>query len=800
MRKLYFLLIVFVSGLSQAQIINFPDANFKAKLLSASPENDIAAIINDGSTFVAIDTNGNGEIEAAEAQAIIYLHLDAGEIVDLSGLENFTNLYSFGIWENPISTINLPSLSNLQWLSIGGNPNLISADLSLVPSITKLWMNNSVLPSIDVSMLPNLEYFECVGCQLQTIDFSNNTALRQVNSWSGYLTSLDLTQNIALESLNCSGNELTNLNISGLGNLENVNCAHNLLTALDLNGTNLISLDVSNNPITAIDLSYQSNLQGFDNYSTLLSTVDFSACPLVHRLMSNDCPNLTTVNIKNGYWFFDQFQIMNCPSLTYICANDYQAAGIQSQVNYFGYNCTVNSYCSFNPGGTFYSVQGAAEADADNNGCNSDDTFVPFFKVDITDGLTTGSSITGSDGNIDLRLQQGLYTITPVNPNPSYFNLSPSSIVIEFPAQSSPFTQNFCLTPVGNHSDLEVTLVPLDIARPGFDAHYKLICKNKGNQVQSGTLGLSYNDDAIDFVTSSPGILVGAPNLLTWDFDMLAPFESNAVYFMMNLNSPVETPPLNNGDVLQFTAVISTANSDETPENNSAVLNQTLVNSIDPNDKTCLEGTTISPEMAGGYVHYQIRFENTGTANAQNIVVKDMIDTNKFDVNSLVALDGSHDYYTRINGNKVEFIFENINLPFDDANNDGYVVFKIRTKPTLVLGDTFSNTASIYFDYNHPIVTNTATTTLSLLQTKDFEFPDYISIYPNPADDVLKIETKNDIEISSANIYSTSGQLILTIPNMRHIKSIDVSALTTGDYFLSVVTDKGKSNIIIVKK
>jgi hypothetical protein len=35
---------------------------------------------------------------------------------------------------------------------------------------------------------------------------------------------------------------------------------------------------------------------------------------------------------------------------------------------------------------------------------------------------------------------------------------------------------------------------------------------------------------------------------------------------------------------------------------------------------------------------------------------------------------------------------------------------------------------------------------------------------------------------------------------MRHIKSIDVSALTTGDYFLSVVTGKGKSNIIFVKK
>ncbi len=48
--------------------------------------------------------------------------------------------------------------------------------------------------------------------------------------------------------------------------------------------------------------------------------------------------------------------------------------------------------------------------------------------------------------------------------------------------------------------------------------------------------------------------------------------------------------------------------------------------------------------------------------------------------------------------NKVEFIFENINLPFDDATNDGYVAFKIQTNPSLVVGDSFSNTASIYFD------------------------------------------------------------------------------------------------------
>jgi hypothetical protein len=195
-----------------------------------------------------------------------------------------------------------------------------------------------------------------------------------------------------------------------------------------------------------------------------------------------------------------------------------------------------------------------------------------------------------------------------------------------------------------------------------------------------------------------------------------------------------------------------------------------------------------------------IRFENTGTANAQNIVVKDMIDTAKFDIASLVPMKGSHSFVTNItSGNKVEFIFENINLPFDDANNDGYVAFKIKTVPTLVNGDTFSNSASIYFDYNFPIVTNTATTTIAALNNQDFEFSNYFRLYPNPVHDVLKITTKETITISSVSIYNTLGQLVVVIPNAQNTKTIDVSNLTTGNYFIKINSDKGTSNTKFIK-
>ena len=177
-----------------------------------------------------------------------------------------------------------------------------------------------------------------------------------------------------------------------------------------------------------------------------------------------------------------------------------------------------------------------------------------------------------------------------------------------------------------------------------------------------------------------------------------------------------------------------------------------------------------------------------------------MIDATKFDVASLIPLNASHDYTTRITGNKVEFIFENINLPFEDATNDGYIVFKIKTLPTLALGDSFSNSASIYFDYNFPIVTDPAVTTFATLATQDFVFNNYLTVYPNPTNDVLNLTAKQAIELKSMSVYNVVGQLVLSVPNAKGVSTIDVSNLTVGTYFLKVVSDKGTSNVKFMKK
>lgn len=254
----------------------------------------------------------------------------------------------------------------------------------------------------------------------------------------------------------------------------------------------------------------------------------------------------------------------------------------------------------------------------------------------------------------------------------------------------------------------------------------------------------------------------------------------------LKLNTPTQIPALNGGEILHYTTQITGA-TDETPADNHFVLHQTVVNSFDPNDKTCLEGTSIAQVQVGDYVHYLIRFENKGTANAQNIVVKDEIDLSKFDIASVVPLSGSHGYTTRIsNSNVIEFIFENIQLPFDDATNDGYISFKIKTKATLTMGDSFSNTAKIYFDYNHPIVTNTFTTTVkNVLATSEVsKGNDMVTIYPNPVQNILNIQSKNTV--IKAEIYDANGRIISSASVTG--SSINVSELTKGNYIIKLFT------------
>ncbi len=839
MKKYYFAFVAFCFfSLANGQIINFPDSNFKAKLLAASSSNNTAKNLQ-GLSF-KIDANNDGEIQQVEALMVSRLNVSFTNIIDLTGIEYFSALQNLNCDTNKLTSLDVTSCTNLTILNCKNN-YLISLNITGLTYLQTVNCSDNYISSLNANGLVALQTLDCQSNQLTNLNVSGLTSLKDLNCKINQLSSLNLTNSIALERLECNFNAITNINVTGLSaltlfvcgvnqltnlNLETLtalqylNCGYNLLTSIDVSGLNsLVELYCGFNQIQNLQINGLTSLQtlncndnqlinlNLDNLNALtsiqcvnnqLTNLDLSRLIYLQNL---NCENnlLINLNIKNGK--SENVILNNNPNLNYICIDDLQIENIQNTINYLGYGltCQINTYCSFIPGGISFNINGNNKYDFDLNGCNNADINYKNLKFRIANGASVKNIVSDNSGNYSTSVEAGTYTITPIMQNPSYFNISPTTATITFPTTSSPTIQNFCIIPNGNHQDVTVILIPLDPARPGFDANYKIIYKNKGNNAVTGSMSLSFNDISSDFISSTPIVTSQNSGSLNWDYVNLLPFETREILVTFNLNSPQEIPALNSGDNLVFEATISPINNDENSSDNIFQMTQLVVNSYDPNDKTCLEGNNIVPAKVGEYVNYMIRFENTGTFAAQNIVVKDIIDLAKFDIESLIPVKGSHDFYTRINSNKVEFIFENINLPFADATNDGYVAFKIKTKSTLVLGNSFSNSANIYFDYNFPIVTNTATTTVSnSLANQDFEFTKYFNLYPNPAKNSLNIETKNDLTISSLSIYNTLGQLVQVITSPT--KTIDISELKTGSYFIKIVSDKGTSITKFVKE
>ncbi|MCH7534720.1 MAG: T9SS type A sorting domain-containing protein [Bacteroidetes bacterium] len=260
-KLLFFLLLlpVFVS----AQVVNIPDANFKAYLVG----------------YPLINTNGDGEIQVTEATAFtggIYVGLYG--ISDLTGIEAFTALTTLYCYGN-----SLPSL-----------------DVSQNTALTTLQCHSNSLPSLDVSNNTALTELYCYKNSLTGLDVSSNTALTYLSCGSNSLTSLDVSSNTALTGLSCRWNSLTGLDVSNNTALTHLYCYSNSLTVLDVsNNTALIVLACGNNPLTGLDVSMNTALIGLYcgiNSLTVLDVSNNTALTELHCYYNS----LTNLDISNN--------------------------------------------------------------------------------------------------------------------------------------------------------------------------------------------------------------------------------------------------------------------------------------------------------------------------------------------------------------------------------------------------------------------------------------------------------------------------------------------------------------------
>ncbi|WP_431106776.1 DUF7619 domain-containing protein [Winogradskyella poriferorum] len=775
-----FLLCVF--KISDAQIVNIPDANFKNALVNSNCATHLSWPISGGFNLYDVDLNNNGEIEISEAENIRVLYVDEYSIGSLEGIQYFTNLEYLNCEENLLNQLDLNDMINLEEVR-GGNNQISVANFQNSINLSHIDLNFNPLGNINLMNVINLSKVTLFDCPLSNINLQDCTNLEFFGAGNNQFANLDFSSCANLKYLYVSNNQIQSLDLSNNLILEELGIWDNQIAEIDVsNNTSIKKLYVHNNELVNLDVSNNSNLDTFWFFNNPLESLNIKN---------------GTILESNGY---NNDGVIDDSILSFICVDEEELNQIQNLVS--NTNVVINSYCSFTPGGEYYTIDGESRVDVNTNGCDVGDIFYPNIKLELTDGTNTGTYLADTSGSYSVPVSEGMHTMTPVLENPDYFTVSPTSSTITFPDAGGSYVQDFCLSPNGIHNDVEVVIVPTSGAVPGFDSYYTILYRNKGNIELNGTVSLDFEDDYMDFISALPAETISSIGNLQWNYSNLQPFETRAIEVVFNLNTPTDiTFPLNDGDVLDFDISIDPIVNDETISDNTFSLKEIVVNSYDPNDVTCLEGVAILPEHVGEYVHYRIRFENLGTANATNIVVKDVIDTTKFDVSSLIPLHASHNYTTRIRENNIiEFIFEGINLPFDDANNDGYVVFKIKTLETLQLGDTFTNQAEIYFDFNFPVITNMYSTSVQEnLSVNDFELNDVV-LFPNPVNNQLYI--KSNLNIDTIKIFDINGRLIQnkTMNDSNVQNEVSVSALKSGVYFIEVYSNGQKEVLRFIKK
>lgn len=227
---------------------------------------------------------------------------------------------------------------------------------------------------------------------------------------------------------------------------------------------------------------------------------------------------------------------------------------------------------------------------------------------------------------------------------------------------------------------------------------------------------------------------------------------------------------------------------------------------FDPNDKQGFPlgfGAEHLIEPNTG-IEYLVRFQNTGTAPAHTVIVRDTLDAT-LDAATLRMGSASHHFEWALSGQGILTVtFPDIELPDSNANepaSHGFFTFNIAQKPDLPDGTEIRNMASIYFDFNAPVHTNE---TLHRIGRDFIELlptggPDpallHFRVFPNPVSGAawLSFEGLPDTGEHRFYLYNAQGHCIYEAPFSGHLLVLKRDDLAPGACFFRVADDSGKS-------
>ncbi|WP_343329454.1 DUF7619 domain-containing protein [Polaribacter staleyi] len=807
------------------------DVSNQTNLTSLNTNNNILTSLNLTNTpllqNLKCEYNQLTSLNIAASTQLTNLECFNNQITSLD-LTNQTALITLKSYNNNLNSLSLPTSSSLTYVHSWNN-SITTLDASTLTGLVELAIYTNSLTSLTLPATTTLKKLLCYQNNLTTLDTSVATGLITLNTSSNSLTSLILPSTATLQALICNANNLPSLNLSSSINLTTLNCnnnnlnmldvstntslttlscANNNLTALNtLTNTTLTNLDCSNNQITSLDTTTTNTLTSFICSGNLLTELDLYNFSSLNKIYCNN-NLLTSLNLKNGNsnaLAYNTFSTKNNANLNAICVDDALVAagnlgnGIDAHTNF-------TEYCSFVPVNS-NTITGTVSFDFNNDGCDAADTKSVNTRINTTSTNVSASSFSAADGTYTIHINDTDVT-TELIPNfPSFFTATPTTQATNFTGSGNTETINFCITANTQVDDVEVYSFTTSESRPGFDTHLRIFYKNNGSTIiPSGTVTLNFNENQEVFNNASTTPDTQTSNSLSWNYTNLQPFEENFIDVYFTINTPIDaTNPVNGGDTISYTTTITPLTGDATPTDNSHIFSDIIVNAYDPNDVVCFEGDKISTAQVPNDLTYRIRFQNTGTASAINIVVKDIIDTD-LDMATFTPIAASHSYRTAIsNTNKVEFIFENIQLADSTSNepaSHGWIFYKIKPKNTAVIGDAFDTTANIYFDYNAPVITNTFNTTVSTETTipdNNFEMA-LISAGLDAGTPDQKVFTDNintitNLDVSNKNITDLTGINAFTALTTLNVSNNQLSTLDVSTHSLLSSLD-AQSNVL----
>lgn len=430
------------SGLPSLKSVNFGSLMDTQLNLDGIPLEGIG--LSNAPNITQINTGINPQLESFVLNNVNISQLD------LSGNDNIKVLY---IKNMQMDNLDISNLTFLEQLDLS-NSSILQYNIGSLDNLTRLFLdNNPVDFTIFSSSFDTLINLVLAQNNLQVFDISPFTNLRILSLSDNNLTQLT-GSNDNITNLNITGNDFTQFDTSIVPNLE--------------------SLGVYQNPLVTLDVSQSPSFRSLGCSNTLLRTLDFSNNSNFSVLRAHNVP-IEWLNLKNGNANYcsssNGISIVNHPDSTqfkYLCVDDEDVVSIDNCFNGAFPNLQVNSYCSFELGGNSHQLLGQLTVDMNGTGCGSSNLSLFNTLLEINDQTSSGLLTTNLNGQYFISLTDGQHTITPQPENPSYWNFSPASFTVDFPTQSSPFTQDFCVTPNGTIEDLEIIVTPIEQARPGF--------------------------------------------------------------------------------------------------------------------------------------------------------------------------------------------------------------------------------------------------------------------------------------------------------------------------------------------